>query len=83
MTSSVKEEASDRDIRQAFIVFDQDNNGVISSNKLWFVMDIIRERLSYEQLNAVMKEADFDGDGAVTYTHFTSCSDIFIRPDNS
>jgi len=83
MAFSVKEKASDRNIRQAFMVFDRDNDGVISPDELRFVMDILGERLSHEQLKAVMKEADFDGDGAVTCTHFTSCSDTFIRPDNS
>jgi calmodulin len=83
MASSVKEEASDRDIRQAFMVFDRDNDGVISPDELRFVMDIVGERLSHEQLKAVMKEADLDGNGAITCMHFTSCSDTFIRPDNS
>lgn len=83
MASSVKEKTSDRDIRQAFVVFDRDNDGVISPDELRFVMDIIGERLSHEQLKAVMKEADLDGDGAVTCTHLTSCSHTSIRPDNS
>ncbi|KAH9208066.1 calmodulin 3, isoform CRA_b [Leptodontidium sp. 2 PMI_412] len=70
MASCVKKKASDREIRQAFMVFDRDNDGVISPNELRFVMDIIGEPLSDEQLNAVMKEADFDGDGAITYRDF-------------
>jgi Ca2+-binding EF-hand superfamily protein len=83
MASSLKEKASDRDIRQDFMVFDRDNDGVISLDDLRFVMDIIGERLCHEQLKAVMKEADFDGDGVVTCTHLTSCSDTLIRLDNS
>lgn len=70
IASCVKKKASDREIRQAFMVFDRDNDGVISPNELRFVMDIIGEPLSDEQLNAVMKEADFDGDGAITCTYF-------------
>lgn len=70
MAPLVKEKASDRDIRQVFMVFDRDNDGVISPDELRFVLDITGERLSHEQLKAVMKEADFDGDGAVTYSDF-------------
>ena len=64
----VKEHASDRDVRQAFRVFDRDNDGVISLNELLFVMNILGQRLIAEQLNAIMKELDFDGDGVVTCT---------------
>ncbi|KAH7378907.1 calmodulin, partial [Cadophora sp. MPI-SDFR-AT-0126] len=78
MASFLKKKASDCDIRQAFMVFDRDNDGVISSSELRFVMDIIGERLSDEQLKAMMKEADLDGDGAITCTYFTAVQTLLM-----
>jgi Ca2+-binding EF-hand superfamily protein len=66
MASTVEKKVSDREIHQAFMVFDRDNDGVISPNELRFVMDIVGERLSDDQLKAIMKEADIDGDGVIT-----------------
>lgn len=48
-------------------VFDKNNDGLISSNELRHVMTSLGERLSEEEVNDMIKEADLDGDGQVNY----------------
>lgn len=57
-----------------FRVFDKNNDGLISSTELRHVMTNLGERLSEEEVDDMIKEADMDGDGMVNYdgncTHF-------------
>lgn len=48
-------------------VFDKNNDGLISSNELRHVMTSLGERLSEEEVDDMIKEADLDGDGQVNY----------------
>lgn len=48
-------------------VFDKNNDGLISSNELRHVMTSLGERLSEEEVDDMIKEADMDGDGQVNY----------------
>lgn len=48
-------------------VFDKNNDGLISSNELRHVMTSLGERLSEEEVDDMIKEADLDGDGMVNY----------------
>lgn len=48
-------------------VFDKNNDGLISSNELRHVMTSLGERLSQEEVDDMIKEADLDGDGQVNY----------------
>lgn len=50
-----------------FRVFDKNNDGMISSNELRHVMTSLGERLSEEEVDDMIKEADMDGDGMVNY----------------
>ena len=51
-------------------VFDKDGNGFISAAELRHVMTSLGEKLSDEEVDAMMKEADADGDGQVDYAEF-------------
>lgn len=51
----------------AFRVFDKNNDGMISSNELRHVMTNLGEKLSDEEVDDMIKEADLDGDGMVNY----------------
>ena len=57
-------------IIDAFKVFDQDNSGKITGADLKHVMTSIGEKLTSEQADAMMTEADVDAAGKVDYEEF-------------
>jgi calmodulin len=57
-------------ILEAFKIFDKDGNGLISARELKHVMANLGESLSEDEVEAMIKEADIDGDGAINYTEF-------------
>ena len=57
-------------IIDAFKVFDADGSGKITGADLKHVMTSIGEKLSPEQADAMMTEADVDGSGKVDYEEF-------------
>ena len=54
-------------IREAFRVFDKDGNGFISAAELRHVMTNLGEKLTDEEVDEMIREADIDGDGQVNY----------------
>ena len=48
-------------------VFDKNNDGLISSTELRHVMTNLGEKLSDEEVDDMIREADLDGDGMVNY----------------
>eukprot|EP00299_Pterocystis_sp_00344_P016708 c8379_g1_i1.p1 GENE.c8379_g1_i1~~c8379_g1_i1.p1 ORF type:complete len:607 (+),score=189.99 c8379_g1_i1:48-1868(+) len=62
----------DDEIYAAFKVFDRDGNGVITKEELREVMESLGEDLSKEDLDALMREADTDGNGQMDYQEFRS-----------
>ncbi|XP_052105384.1 calmodulin-beta-like [Mytilus californianus] len=58
------------DLREAFKIFDKNNDGKIDTNELKKVMVNIGEKLTDEEANEMIKEADVDGDGKVNYEEF-------------
>lgn len=71
MASQTKERDSEEELREAFKVFDKDGNGFISAAELRHVMTSLGEKLTDEEVDAMMKEADTDGDGQVDIEEFT------------
>ena len=67
MARKTKETHSDEEIRQAFRVFDKDGNGFISAAELRHVMINLGEKLTDEEIDDMIREADTDGDGQVNY----------------
>ncbi|XP_046582448.1 calmodulin-A-like isoform X1 [Haliotis rubra] len=61
---------SEEEVREAFKVFDKDCNGFISASDLKQVMNNLGEKLTDEDINEMIKEADHDGDGQVNYEEF-------------
>lgn len=58
------------EIREAFTVFDVDGNGFISRSELKHVMMNLGEKMSEEECNSLVEEADIDGDGQINYEEF-------------
>lgn len=53
------------ELYKAFRTFDKDNSGTIDAAELKAVMDSIGEKLTYEQIDEMMVEADRDGNGSI------------------
>ena len=55
---------------EAFAVFDVDKDGYNTKTELHQVMNRLGENLTDEQLDAMIKEADTDGDGKINIAEF-------------
>lgn len=58
---------SEEEIREAFRVFDKDNQGSISTDEMRFVMRNIPGQMAESEIEEMIQEADQDGDGRITY----------------
>ncbi|GAB2294649.1 hypothetical protein Dimus_028845 [Dionaea muscipula] len=70
MARKNQETDAEEELREAFQVFDKDQNGYISPNELKHVMVNLGEKLTDEEAEQMIKEADSDGDGLVNYDDF-------------
>ncbi len=57
-------------IISAFEVFDSTKRGIISASELRYLMTHLGERLSEEEVNEMIREADVDGTGQIDYRSF-------------
>ncbi|KAK7078112.1 Calmodulin-2, partial [Halocaridina rubra] len=64
------------EIREAFGVFDKDGNGTISATELKHVLMTMGEKLTEDEVDIMIREADIDGEGLIHYEQFI---DIMIR----
>ncbi|KAK9146558.1 hypothetical protein Sjap_006461 [Stephania japonica] len=70
MAKKMKETDAEEELKEAFKVFDKDQNGYISANELRHVMINLGEKLTDEEVEQMIREADLDGDGQVNYEEF-------------
>ena len=57
-------------------VFDRDGNGFISAAELRHVMTNLGEKLTDEEVDEMIREADVDGDGQINYEESAPSSSI-------
>ncbi|KAM0870215.1 hypothetical protein ACQ4PT_040160 [Festuca glaucescens] len=62
--------SADEELREAFGVFDRDHDGHISKAELRHVMISLGEKLTDEEVEGMIAEADLDGDGQVNFEEF-------------
>lgn len=62
-----KDADHEEELREAFKVFDKDGNGFVSAAELKHVMTNLGEKLSDEEVDEMIREADVDGDGAFVF----------------
>ena len=70
MSRKVKESENEKELREAFQVFDKDNDGFISPFELRYVMQNLGEELTDFEVHEMIREADLDGDGKVNFSEF-------------
>lgn len=62
----------DKELRDAFAVFDADGSGSISRSELKKLMKNLGQTLSDAELDAMMDEVDTDGNGEIDFHEFKS-----------
>lgn len=70
MNSKLSDNATERELMEAFKVFDREGNGYITAQDLKHVMLKISDELSEEEVNLLLKQADVNGDGQIDYEEF-------------
>ncbi|KAG8934979.1 putative calmodulin-3 [Tulasnella sp. 418] len=70
MAKKMKDQDVDAERKAAFKVFDKDGNGLISAEELKTVMAKLGEKLTPEEIDAMIKEGDLDDDGQINYEEF-------------
>merc|ERR1711892_24822 len=78
MTREIHDGEIEEEIREAFRVFDREGHGFITVPDLTEVLQKLGEKLSTEECQELIDEADIDGDGNVNYEEFVTM--LFKRP---
>ena len=67
MARKMRDVDTEEELVEAFKVFDKDGNGFISAAELRHVMTNLGEKLTDEEVDEMIREADVDGDGEIDY----------------
>jgi len=70
MARKMKDTDTEEELVDAFKVFDKDGSGFINAAELRHVMSNLGEKLSDEEFDEMVREANVDGDGQVDYEEF-------------
>lgn len=71
VAKKVQEHQEDKELQEAFAVFDQDKDGLISIDELRAVMrDCLRQLMPEDQLNHLMQQADSNQDNHIDFQEF-------------
>jgi calmodulin len=70
MARKMKDTDSEEEIMEAFKVFDKDGSGFISAAELKNIMTNLGEKLTDEEVDEMVREADVNGDGQIDYEEF-------------
>merc|ERR1712226_1151361 len=66
----MKDTDTEEELIEAFKVFDRDGSGFISAADLRHIMTNLGEKLTDEEVDEMIREADIDGDGQINYEEF-------------
>merc|ERR1712178_450071 len=63
----MKDTDTEEEILEAFKVFDRDGSGFISAAEIRHIMSNLGEKITDEEMDEMLAEADVDSDGKVDY----------------
>lgn len=63
-------ESNDRELHDAFDMYDKDKNGKISASELHSVLKSLGEKCSLKDCRKMISSVDVDGDGCVNFEEF-------------
>ena len=70
MNKRNKETDPEEEVINAFKVFDREGNGTISSIDLKYLMTTLGDKITEEEIDEMLRDADIDGDGYINYEEF-------------
>ena len=70
MTKSSPDTQTEDEVINAFRVFDKEGNGLIASSELKHIMMTIGDKMTEEEADEMVNEADIDEDGMINYEEF-------------
>lgn len=79
MARKMKDIDSEQELKESFRVFDKDGNGFISAAELRHVMTNLGEKLTDEEVQEMIREADVDGDGQINYEGNITLNYIYTK----
>jgi len=71
MAKKMKDTDNEDEIIEAFKVFDKEGHGYIPATELRHVMTSLGEKLTNEECDEMIREADIDNTGQINYVEFT------------
>lgn len=63
-------------LREAFRIFDKDGNGLIKTSELRYILTSLGEKLTEEEVDEMVREADITGDDQVNYNDFVKAIEL-------
>ncbi|CEO94473.1 EF-hand domain-containing protein [Plasmodiophora brassicae] len=67
---ATKDMTFEAELREAFIVFDKDGNGLISAQELMSVLINLGEAVTEDEIATMIADADLNGDGQMDWDEF-------------
>ena len=66
---NIKED-EDKHLKSLFMTLDRNQNGLISIHEIRYIVTHSSEDISESDIEIIMKEADTDGDGKISFEEF-------------
>lgn len=67
MSNQTEDFDHETEIRETFRMFDKDGDGFITAGELRYMFANMGQKLSDEEINEMIMDADVDGDGRINY----------------